>query len=282
MNNEKRFIVYMHTSPNNKIYIGITSRNPKKRWRSDGSGYKSNDYFWRAIQKYGWENFKHEILFDNLTQKEAEQKEMELIARYKSNNKEFGYNIANGGNCVGTFSEETKSKISKAITGIKRSKETKQKIKEAKTGTTLSEEHKKKIGESLKGHATSVETRKKISESHKGKHHTEETKRKLSEINKGRKGTPMSEEHKKYLSYLSSHRSKELQEKINNAKKKPIIQLSKEKEYIQKFDSSTDAQAQLGINKSNIVTCLKGRQKTAGGYIWMYESDYNESLNYNK
>ena len=50
----KKYFVYMHTSPNNKRYIGITSyTNPKRRWKG-GYGYHKNDYFYRAIQKYGW------------------------------------------------------------------------------------------------------------------------------------------------------------------------------------------------------------------------------------
>lgn len=86
----------MHTSPSNKRHIGITSQKPERRWRKDGNGYKDHLYFWRAIQKYGWNNFNHDILFDNLTQEEAEQKEVELIAYYNSNNVNYGYNMSVG------------------------------------------------------------------------------------------------------------------------------------------------------------------------------------------
>lgn len=95
MNNN--YIVYMHTSPSNKRYIGITSQKPERRWRKNGDGYKDHSYFWRAIQKYGWDNFEHDILFVNLTKEEAEQKEVELIARYNSNDINFGYNMSIGG-----------------------------------------------------------------------------------------------------------------------------------------------------------------------------------------
>lgn len=87
----------MHTSPTNKRYIGITSQIPERRWRKDGVGYKNHAYFWNAIQKYGWNNFKHEILFEGLTKEEAEQKEIELIAFYNSNNEKYGYNLSSGG-----------------------------------------------------------------------------------------------------------------------------------------------------------------------------------------
>lgn len=109
------YTVYKHISPSGKVYIGITSKEPHKRWLN-GRGYKNNIYFYRAIQKYGWDNFTHEILFENLSKDEACQKEIELIAEYKSNNQEFGYNISIGGNsgfygCK--MSHETKLKIGK-------------------------------------------------------------------------------------------------------------------------------------------------------------------------
>ena len=113
MNNE--YVVYMHTSPSNKRYIGITSQNPERRWRKNGYGYKDHLYFWRAIQKYGWDNFKHDILFTGLTKDEAEQKEVELIAYYHSNNVNFGYNVSIGGESGSKgykYTDEQKKRLS--------------------------------------------------------------------------------------------------------------------------------------------------------------------------
>jgi hypothetical protein len=92
------------------VYIGITSQNPRIRWKC-GTGYKHSSHFYSAIQKYGWENIRHEILFDDLTKDEAEQKDIELICQYKSNDRRFGYNIADGG-LSHKQTEETKQKIS--------------------------------------------------------------------------------------------------------------------------------------------------------------------------
>ena len=89
--------VYKHTNIiNNKVYIGITKQEPKRRWQN-GYGYIDNDYFYNSIKKYGWNNFKHEILFDNLTKEQAQEKEIELIEHYKSNNRNYGYNMSKGG-----------------------------------------------------------------------------------------------------------------------------------------------------------------------------------------
>lgn len=92
------FAVYQHINKTNqKRYIGITQQNVFRRWRSDGSGYKNNPYFWHAIQKYGWDNFDHIIIKTGLSQQEACQMERDLIAYYQSNDLTHGYNIADGG-----------------------------------------------------------------------------------------------------------------------------------------------------------------------------------------
>lgn len=88
--------VYAHISPSNKYYIGITSRPIEKRWRGNGVEYKSQ-YFYRAIQKYGWENFQHIVIANNLYEKEAKNFEKLLISKLQSNNPIYGYNITSGG-----------------------------------------------------------------------------------------------------------------------------------------------------------------------------------------
>lgn len=79
MSTEKTWCVYMHRSPSNKAYIGITSKQPEQRW-DNGNGYKKQQYFWRAINKYKWENFEHIVFADNLDKNEACHMERLLIA----------------------------------------------------------------------------------------------------------------------------------------------------------------------------------------------------------
>ena len=88
------YIVYKHTAPNDKVYIGITGFDPEYRWLNNGRGYKHQSTFFNAIIKYGWINFKHEILFEGLTEEEALDKEEELIQQYKSYDRRYGYNIS--------------------------------------------------------------------------------------------------------------------------------------------------------------------------------------------
>ncbi len=130
----KNWTVYKHTCPNGKVYIGITSLEPPMRWRN-GYGYKGNRHFWNAILKHGWDNIEHEILYSNLTKEEACQKEIELIAKYKSNDPDYGYNRAIGGDVNNgyTLSEETKRKISNTVSNT------------MKGNTFFSDEHRKKL-----------------------------------------------------------------------------------------------------------------------------------------
>ena len=87
-NNGKKWCVYMHTNKiNNKKYIGITCNDASRRWGLQGQGYRRQKHFWNAIQKYGWDNFEHEIIENNLTEDQAKIMEVELIKQYNSNNR---------------------------------------------------------------------------------------------------------------------------------------------------------------------------------------------------
>ena len=151
-----KYIVYMHQNKlDGKVYIGTTSQKGNDRWRH-GKGYKQNSKFYEAIQKFGWDNFEHKILFDNLTKEDAERKETEMIALYKSNTDEHGYNMQSGGVAKFTITEEVKRKIGVALKGRK-----------------FSEEHKRKIGEAQKGQ-----------KNHRyGKHHSEAAKEHIRKAN---------------------------------------------------------------------------------------------------
>ena len=88
--------LYAHISPNKKMYIGITAQEPEKRWRK-GEGYKRNTYFYKAIQKYGWDNFDHIILFSDLSDEKAKMLEEKYILKYDLMNPQKGYNLQSGG-----------------------------------------------------------------------------------------------------------------------------------------------------------------------------------------
>lgn len=128
------YVVYCHTNKiNGKRYVGITSQKPEKRW-GNGCNYRDNSYFYRAIQKYGWEEFTHEILFTGLSKKEAQDKEVYLIAKWDLTNRSKGYNISHGGEGVESVSDATRLKMSLLRKGKKLSEETKLKMSKSRTG----------------------------------------------------------------------------------------------------------------------------------------------------
>lgn len=94
MNN---YSVYMHIFPNNKVYVGLTKQDVSMRWQN-GNGYKTQ-YVHNAIKEYGWDNIKHIIIADNLTEQEASEMEQILIKRYDAMNN--GYNKTQGGETLG-------------------------------------------------------------------------------------------------------------------------------------------------------------------------------------
>ena len=153
--NDKKYIVYMHTSPNMKRYIGITSLDPVKRWRN-GRGYKDQSYFWNAIKKYGWDNFKHEVLIQGVSFEEACALEQKFIQDYKTYDSKYGYNLTLGGE-----------------------------------GRVLTDEQKKKLSEQRQGpnacgygYFPSEETKKKMSDAAKGKIFTKKTREKMANAKK--------------------------------------------------------------------------------------------------
>lgn len=94
---EDNFKVYMHVNKiNKKKYIGVTKTSLNKRW-DNGIGYKRQKKFYNSILKYGWDNFEHFVFEDNLSKEEAYEIEKLLIKKLKTQDRDFGYNVVEGG-----------------------------------------------------------------------------------------------------------------------------------------------------------------------------------------
>ena len=267
------YSVYKHTFPNGKVYIGITRQKPEQRWRN-GNGYirknKNGEYVQpliaKAILKYNWNDIQHEILYQNLSREEAEKLEIELINKYKSNNVEFGYNTANGGNTTGTVSEITKEKIRKANQGKQIPEETKKKIGNTLKGRKLSEEHVQK----MIGRKPSKETREKLSKASTGRKHSEITKEKLREMNKGENhpnyGKNLSEEHKKNISNaLSGQNNPNYGKSMSEEQRKRISEANKGKVRSDDF-------------KKKVSESMKGRKHSEESKRKMSEAQKNKKI----
>lgn len=146
----KTYVVYRHTAPNGKMYVGITSMVPEKRW-SNGFGYVKSPLFFRAINKYGWENFKHEILLEGLTIEQASLAERIFIGYWNLTNSDCGYNLEGGGLQHYDISDATRKKMSESASKRRASEETRRKMSIANTGRRHTDEAKRKIAKHHSG-----------------------------------------------------------------------------------------------------------------------------------
>lgn len=159
---QMQWTVYVHEFPNGKRYVGVTSQNPPElRWRSNGEGYNNQGYISRAIKKYGWNNVRHEILLQTSSESEAFEEEKRLISEYKTNDRNYGYNISSGGEAGAkgvVWSEERKIAYGQKYRGEthphfgkKMSEEVKQKMRDAaKLRPPMSDNIKEKISSTLR------------------------------------------------------------------------------------------------------------------------------------
>lgn len=262
------YTVYMHTTPSDKVYIGITSRNVKARWQNR-SGYSQHRYFYSAIKKYGWENIHHEIIAENLSKEDACKMEIELIAKYNATNRNFGYNESTGGESGRSGvhpSLKTIEKLRAASTGKRQSPESIEKTRQANIGRVVSKETREKISRAKKGHKygkMSPEQVERLKASLKGrkspmlgKHQTEEAKRKIGNANRGRKYTKEQIEH-----FRNSH----LGQRNEQSMKKVYCE---ETDTI--YDSVADASRNTNVCTASVINVCKGRKSSVKSLHFRY------------
>lgn len=246
------YTVYMHVFPNNKKYIGITMQKILRRWRYNGTGYKGQIVY-NAIQKYGWENVKHEILFEHLTKEEAENKEKEMIKKYKSNNIKYGYNVEKGGFHNGEMAESTKEKLRKINLGRK-----------------MSEIDKKHLIENI--------PKKEVYQFDKNfnfikKYCSVREASRQTGIDSGSISSCCQKKanFKSAGGYIWSYTFEINLLDYEDGRKisKKVYQYTKNNELVKIWNNCYEAEKQLKIY--HISDCLNGKRKSAGGYIWRYE-----------
>lgn len=148
-------VIYKYTNKvNGKVYIGQTISEIKRKSRHKSC--KDNNYFHNAIKKYGWENFEYEVidridLDPDILHKELDELECKYIIEYKSNDKEFGYNLTTGGEGGHHLNDEVKDRLSSIQKGKHYSPDT-----EFKIGFHHTDETKRKISKSLIGNTRCV------------------------------------------------------------------------------------------------------------------------------
>lgn len=250
-----KYTIYAHINKiNGKIYIGQTGTKPELRWGKNGSRYVFSTHFYNAIKKYGWDNFDHIILIENLSLELANILEEALIKEYKTMDRRYGYNMIAGGNNH-KRRRETVEKI--AAKNRNPSEETRRKISLALMGRPVSDETREKLRNSNLGKKRSEETKKRISEGHKNP--SEETRRKISEAGKGRKPSEKAIEASRRKTIGNKYRAK------------PIMQYDLDGKFIKQWECAKDVENELGIYHSAIGLCCNGKSNMAGGFQWKYD-----------
>lgn len=244
---ENKYCVYLHTSPSGKYYVGITCQEPARRWRR-GEGYKDSPIFYNAIARYGWDNFKHDILIRGLSYSEAERLERFYIKLLNSNARENGYNIESGGGSGKRLTDATKKKLSEA----NKSKGNPQALDDwRKNGGTP-------WNKGTRGATT----------------HNEEWRAKMSEMMSGDKNPAHGKDYSHLRKTPYSETVKRGKEHHNS---KSIEQYDLLGNYIKTFDCVADVARELGKRTSseirNVVKCANGERRTAYGFIWKFKEE---------
>ena len=229
---ERNYKIYMHKNKiNGKAYIGQTYRELHERFGCNGSRYDGCPVFYKAILKYGWDNFEHILLEENISsQNEANEKEKYYIALYNSTDRKYGYNVRIGG-CENKAAEIP--------------------VYEYSLDGSYIAEHPSRVSAGVKFGAEN------------GCH--------ISQCCNGERQYAYG---RQWRDYKIDHIDPVEPMRINS----PIIQLSLDGEYIKKYNSTKDASATFpNTDKAyfNIANCLQHDSKSAYGYIWIYEDEYD-------
>ena len=95
-------------------------------------------------------------------------------------------------------------------------------------------------------------------------------------ISKTKKGRQFTEEHRKNISKNNAKYWKGKKGK-DSAYSKPVLMFTKNDEFIKRFDCVADANEFLEKDRCNhnICLCARGINKTAFGFKWVYEEDFD-------
>lgn len=242
--------IYITTNlVNGKRYLGQKKFDDGswKRYLGSGKAFRA------ALNLYKKENFRRDIIYICYSQKELNDVEYELSVFLNVVEDPDWYNLVYGGGST--------------------------------TGWHHSEETKRKVGEANKNQPE--ETRRKQSESAKARC-TDEWKRKMAEINKGRwsdENNPnygnrdwTGENNPNYGNHNwrgdNNPRHKNPLRGIDNGRARSVVQLTKDLQFIKRWDYISEAANFLGKGIENIVSCCKYTIPSAYGYIWVYEEEY--------
>lgn len=248
------YYVYKHTTPNGKVYVGITRQLPHIRWKN-GLGYLNNKHFIQAIKKYGWESIEHEIVASGLSKESAEELERKLIKEFQSDNREFGYNHLSGGN------------VSNG--GWHHTEEAKRKIAISSAGRKLTQKQIRAIVDShIKG-VRSYDLNGNFLKAYKSltdaEHDTGIDNSNITACCKRKYGS--------IGGYIFRYSDDDCPVEPFYGKWRRVCQYTLDGKYLKTFQKISDAAAEVGVHRHHITNVCKFKKISSGGYLWLYENE---------
>lgn len=276
--------IYKLESPSGNVYIGITNNFEKRMSVHKQDSKRLSFQICKAIKKYGFENFKREIIetveADNYKELRKLMCDKEIFYIKKYNSYKKGYNMTLGGdNVVPKFGKENH------FYGKHHTEESKKKISGKAKLRKHTEEHKNKIslaGIGRKHSKESIEKMCKIQRELKGKKviciETQEIFDttidcslkygiQRSDIRQVCKGERISAKELTFRFLDSNNNIVEVETPINK-RETPIICITNGKRY----KSTNEACKELGVRSQHVSAILRGRQKTTLGYSFKYDN----------
>lgn len=188
-------LVYLITNIiNNKQYVGYTKFSAKTRLNHHIKSAKANSdlLLHRAMRKHGFDKFKTEVLENNISDENVENREIFWIAKLDTfvGINSNGYNMTRGGDGLIGYhhTSEVKQKISNSLLGEKNpffgrkhSAKTIETIRQKNTGKEISQQARQKLSLIHKGRKQSLEHIEKTRQKHLGSKRTQASKTKMSD-----------------------------------------------------------------------------------------------------
>ena len=255
--------IYKITSPKGAIYVG-KSKNIENRFKN--YKYVNNDNgqtkLYRSLKKYGVEFHQFEII-EECVEEILNERETYWIDKYKCYhhlNKKLGLNLTKGGEGGNGIlrTKQMKDNHSKKTTGKVRNEQSKNNVSKA----LINKPKPEGFSERLSKLSNKIPIGKKYTEKDPNHYLTGKTRPQWVK-DKIRVGM---ENNKK-------SKSKETINKMRTNNPWNIItnQYDLEGNFIKEWPSQAEAARFYNIDSTGIYNCCKGKQKTAGGFIWKYK-----------
>ena len=257
LDEEKRYYVYEWYVKNTGevFYVG---KGTNKRYLTRK---RENKYFMKMLNSHDCES---RIVKNNLTEKEAFDLEIELIAKYRKTDFRLT-NIQDGGEnppkTAGTKkSDESKRKMSKSMKLFyKTNPQSKANMSNRMIEFLKTDKGKEFQMKSIKSRDND-EFRKEQSKRCRKANNTKEYIERQSAIVK---------EMWKSEEYKKAHSGE------NNVRANAVKQYDLDGNFIKEYKTIKEASEKTGANASKISDVASGNRKTAGGYVWKYSCNKN-------